>query len=322
MGEWRSTLNRNWPYMITATLISVFLWVAVSADTVEQRSIDTEVVFIMGDPGYVLTEQEPSVQLVSVDFIGGAGDLARLAASRPQIFVSVDSVESLVHEVLLQPDMVRDRDGRELGEAGRNLDVRAVAVRPSEFRLHFQPRGRKVVRVVARVNVTLANGYMIADSPRVEPSAVAIEGPESLVEGIDSVVTGPVQGERLRQTIDVEVPLERPVPDGLVQLSSPSVRVTVPVEPRLERAFPGIPLSVRGAASGSRVEPSLVDVRISGPTSAVEAVRPEALSPRVELSGPADYGVALPLVLPAPGPYMTITLDPDSARVVRGGGTN
>ena len=34
MSEWRSILKINWPYMMTATLIAVFLWVAVSADTV------------------------------------------------------------------------------------------------------------------------------------------------------------------------------------------------------------------------------------------------------------------------------------------------
>lgn len=317
MGEWRGTLKRNWPYMITATLISVFLWVAVSADTVEQRLIDTDVVFIIGDPRFVMTRQDPPVDLVSVVFTGRAGDLAGVAASRPQIFVSIDSVEAPLIEIELEPEMVKGRGGREL------VDVRAVSVRPSQFRLSFEERSRQVVRVVPRLDVSFANGFMLADSPRAEPGAVAVEGPASVVRGIDSVVTVPVVRERLRETISVEVPLERPLDDRLIELSSARVRVTVPVEPRVDRAFPGIPLGIAGAAArGLRVEPSLVDVSLSGPRSLVEAVRPEALLPSVLLSGPEDYGVMLPIMLLPPGPFVTVTLVPDSARVVREGGPN
>ena len=67
---------------------------------------------------------------------------------------------------------------------------------------------------------------------------------------------------------------------------------------------------------GLRVEPSLVDVRLSGPRSAVEAVRPEALTPRVEVGGPADLGRLLPILLPPPTPFISVVVDPDSARVV------
>jgi YbbR domain-containing protein len=317
MGELRGTLKRNWPYMITATLISVFLWVAVSADTVEQRLIDTDVVFIIGDPHYVMTRQDPPVDLVSVVFTGRAGDLAGVAASRPQIFVSIDSVEAPLIEIELEPEMVKGRGGREL------VDVRAVSVRPSQFRLSFEERARQVVRVVPRLDVSFANGFMLADAPRAEPGAVAVEGPASIIRGIDSVVTVPVVRERLRETISVEVPLERPLDEALIELSSPRVRVTVPVEPRLDRSFPGIPLGIAGApASGLRVEPSLIDVAISGPRSLVEAVRPEALLPQVTISGPEDYGVLRPITLPALGPHVTVTLVPDSARVVREGGPN
>jgi hypothetical protein len=95
------------------------------------------------------------------------------------------------------------------------------------------------------------------------------------------------------------------------------VSVTVSVEQLAERVFPGIPLVVSAAdVEGLRVEPSLVDVRLSGPRSAVEAVRPEALSPHVEVSGPADLGRLLPIILRPPTPFINVIVDPDSARVV------
>ncbi len=107
------------------------------------------------------------------------------------------------------------------------------------------------------------------------------------------------------------------VPDPIMRLSVTSVEVTVSVQPLEERVFPGIPLVVSGAdLEGLRVEPSLVDVRLSGPRSAISAVRPEALSPHVELRSRAALGRPLPILLPAPAPFITVIVDPDSARVV------
>lgn len=315
MAGWRKTLERNWVYMLAGTLLSVLLWVAVSADTVAQQMIPADLVIINGDRHYVLTEREPETDAVAVVFTGRAGDLVGLSVARPQIFVSIDSVESLDWEVRLRPEMVKGRGGREL------IDVRAVSVRPNVLRLHFEPRAQKVVRVAPRVRVTLAAGYTMADSVRAEPGAVAVEGPENAVSRIDSVVTAPVVRDRLRESITVEVPLEQPDARGLVELSSPSVRVTVSVEAVGERVFPGIPVSTLGGG-GFRVEPPLVDVRLSGPRSAVESVRPEALSPRIELTDFSDYDGRFPILLPAPGPFLDVVIEPDSARVVKVGGTS
>jgi hypothetical protein len=312
MADWHANLRRNWLYMVTGTLLSVFLWVAVSANEVGQQTIPADLVIIVTDPGYVLTQREPAIQSASVVFTGRKGDLASLSVSRPQILVTIDSVQSLLLDIPLTPAMVTGRGGRELGE------VRAASVRPDRIRLHFQPRAQKVVPIVARLRVRPAEGFTLAESVRVEPAVVQVAGPETAVARIDSVLTAPIVREPLRGSLSVEVPLEQPDPSGLVELSSSKVRVTMEIEPVAERVFPGVPVSVGGAdAVAVRVEPSLVDVRISGPRSAVESVRPEALSPRVELRGPGDLGILLPIVLQPPGSFLEVKIDPDSARVLR-----
>lgn len=317
MEELRGDLRRNWLYLVTATLIAVFLWVGVSANEVLQRSVPTDLVVITTDPDYVLTQQEPSVQMASVVFTGRAVDLDALSVSRPRILITIDSVSSPMEDVALTPAMVKGRGGTELG------DVRPVSVRPEQVRLHFQPRSQKVVPVIPLVRLSLAPGYVRADTVRAEPGAVAVSGPESLVDQIDSVVTNPVTREQLSESISVEVGLEQPDdPDGLVEFSSNRVRVTVPVEPWREQVFRGIPVSVEASGGpGIRLSPAVVDVRISGPESKVMAVRPEALSPRVRISGPADYGRTLQISLPAPGPFLEVVLDPDTTRVIQGEGS-
>ncbi len=308
MDEWRTTFKRNWLYMLTGTLVSVFLWIAVSADTVEQRTLPVDLLVGNNDRRYVLTEQDPTDE-VSVAFTGRAGDLALLSLSRPQILVSIDSVESADSTLALIPSMVQTRGGQEL------VDVRAISVRPNRLSLHFEPRQRKQVRVVPRVEVSLARGFAIADSPRAEPGAVTVDGPQVEVTAIDSLVTLTVARENLREPLDVVAPVEID-PQSHVEVTPASVRVKMSVEPWAERVFRGVPMSLLDAADGYRIEPPLVDVRLSGPSSLVNAVRAGDLVPRVELGEAAADSGALPILLTPPSPFVTVSIEPDSAWLV------
>lgn len=307
MDSWRATLKRNWLYMLTGTLISVFLWVAVSADTVGQQALPVDLLVGNNDRRYVLTEQDPT-DGVSVVFTGREGDLALLSLSRPQILVSIDSVPAPDVEMRLTANMVMSRGGSEL------MDVRAISVRPSRLRLHFERRSRRQVPVVPLVQVTPARGFAIADSPRVEPSAVTLDGPEVLVNSIDTLFTLPITRDGVREPLNVEAPLDFD-PDG-VELTPESVRIRLGVEPRIERVFPGVPVNLVGVATGYRVEPPVVDLRLSGPRGAVNALKAGELVPRVEVQGPVEQPLKLPVVLSLPSSFLTADIVPDSARVV------
>ncbi len=308
MDSWRTTFKRNWLYMLTGTLISVFLWVAVSADTVGQQTLPADLLVGNNDRRYVLTEQDPTDE-VSVVFTGREGDLALLSLSRPQILVSIDTVPAADVEIPLTAAMVKSRGGREL------MDVKAISVRPNRLSLHFEPRSRKQVPVVPVVKVTPARGFAIADSPRAEPSAVTLDGPEDKVNSIDTLFTLPISREGVREALNIEAPLDFD-PNADVELTPERVRVRLAVEPLSERAFPGVPVNVVGSGSGYRVEPPVVDLRVSGPRSAVTALKAGELVPRVEVQEPLELPVKLPIVISLPSAFLTVEVVPDSARVV------
>ncbi len=308
MDSWRTTFKRNWLYMLTGTLISVFLWVAVSADTVGQQTLPVDLLVGNNDRRYVLTEQDPTDE-VSVVFTGREGDLALLSLSRPQILVSIDTVPAADIEIPLTANMVQSRGGREL------VDVRALSVRPNRLSLHFEPRSRKQVPVVPVVRVTPARGFALADSPRVEPSAVTLDGPAIWVNSIDTLFTLSIEREGVRETLNVEAPLEID-PDADVEMTPGRVRVRVAVEPAAERSFPGVPVNLVGVDSGYRVEPPVVDLRVWGPRSAVNALRAGELVPRVDVRGPVEGSLRLPVFLSLPSAFLTVEVVPDSALVV------
>lgn len=312
LADWRATFRKNWLYMVTATLVSLFLWVGVSADKVRQEPISADLVVVNNDRRYVLTGREPAMEVATVAFTGRAFDIGRLDISRPQVLVTIDSVESLVMEKALSPDLVRARGGIELS------NVRAVDVEPDRITLFFQPRSQEVIRVIPRIRIALADGYVLADSVRTEPGAVAVSGPEAIVGRIDSIMTALVSREDVRSSIDIEVPLERPADGDQLELSSSTVRVKVPVEPLAERVIEDVPVSVLGSGDGEfEVEPPVVDIRLSGPSSVVDSARADQFDPRVELSGEAEYGRPQPVQVSSPNPTLEIRVSPDSVRVVR-----
>ncbi len=324
MKDWRRSLRRNWPYMLTGTLVSLFLWVAVSARTQAQQTIGADL-YIDHDPRYVLTGREPALgrlirltpseaklsDAVSVVLTGRAIDLAALSFSRPELFLSIDTVEGAVVEIELDPEDVRGRGGREL------LDVRAVDLEPKRLRLEFEPREGKLVPVAPKIELRLDDGFAVASPLRIEPSVVAVDGPETVIAAIDSVFTRPWVRERVRASIDAPVPLEPPDPQGLVKLSTTSVRVTQRVEPRLERVFADIRLTVEGdLADGLALETAVVAFTVAGPQGAVEVVQGADLEAWVEAAGVSDTVTLLPVLFRAPGPYLEVRVEPDSVRLV------
>ena len=328
MSDWRRSLRRNWPYMLTGTLLSVFLWVAVSARTQDNTTIGADL-FIVHDPLFVLTGREPALgrltqispaqarlsDAVSVRLAGDAIDLTALSIFKPEMTITVDSIAAPIVEVELDPADVRGRGGREL------VGVRAVEVEPSQLTLLFERRDGKVVPVVPRVEISPEPGYALASQLRIEPSSVAVDGPESAIAAIDSVLTRTWR-RQVRRSVDVLVPLEPPDPQGLVNLSTTSVRATQRIEPLLERRFPRVSVSVEGELADSLgLEPGVVDVTVSGPQSTVEALQRGLLRPQVRVAGVTNAGLPLPVLLRPLGPFLEVRVEPDSLRLVIVGGS-
>lgn len=314
MADWRSTLRQNWPYMVTAVLVSLFLWVGVSADKVQQEAVSADLIVINNDREYVLTRREPAMDVVTVAFRGSAFDIGRLDISRPQIIVPIDSVASPVMEMTLSPNLVRARSGREL------TAVQAVDVEPDRITLYFQPRVQKVVRVVPDLRLQLAEGFALGGPVTVEPQTIAIAGPDSAVAATDSIMTAPISRNDVRSSIDAEVPVGRPPGGQLLEMSESNVRVRVPVEPVIERIVENIAVLVPGIGDGEyTVRPPVVEVSLMGPRSLVESIDREALEARIDFRDEGDYGRPLEVRVTPPDPRIDVSVRPDSVRVIRTG---
>jgi YbbR domain-containing protein len=109
-------------------------------------------------------------------------------------------------------------------------EVEVVSVEPAAISLELERRQTLSVALRPVVEGTPATGFVLA-SVRVMPEQVAIQGPESRLDGVDFVETTPISVEGA--TGPIEATVQPVLPDPLLRLlSAVPVQVLVQIEPR------------------------------------------------------------------------------------------
>ena len=110
-------------------------------------------------------------------------------------------------------------------------EVEVVSVEPAAISLELERRQTLNVALRPVVEGTPATGFALV-SVRVVPEQVAIQGPESRLDGVDFVETTPISVEGA--TGPVEAMVQPVLPDPLLRLlSAVPVQVLVQIEPRV-----------------------------------------------------------------------------------------
>jgi hypothetical protein len=150
-----------------------------------------------------------------------------------------------------------------------------IRVEPRLLPLRIVRQAEKEVPVVPRIEGKPPEGYEVIDYG-VVPATVVVVGPEDAVREIRRATTGSIPVEGLMASREIRV---HPVPDadesGRVRVRDADLKVTVRIgirEKPLRRILRGVPVHLRGGAPGVRWKPVSLDVKVSGPTSVVNAL--------------------------------------------------
>src|SRR5438105_1283985 len=277
----RALLLEDWTLKITALLITLGLWYAVTTQrapaTMRLRAVQLE--FIL--PENVDVGNDP-VEEVDVTLEGSQGKLAELSARNLVARADVTSLKPGDRVARLSDNVKMD-----LPEG-----VRVVEVSPRSVTLHLEPVVVRAVPVEARFEGELPEGFERL-GVEVTPPQARLRGPESHVQAIDKAYTETISLAGQRESINMPQTAVD-IPDHKVTPLDPTVSVRVEIaEERSQRHFANVP--VRSAAGGA-VTPATASVTLRGPRSLVEALRPEDVRLVVEVA--ADGSASPHLLLP------------------------
>jgi YbbR domain-containing protein len=197
---------------ILALAISISLWWIVGRDPVVESVITAPVDFRHAPQNLVMTSD--SQLEVQVAITGPERVVRSLKPADVSAVLDLAGVGAGEHTFDLGPRQV---------QVPRGITVSRVM--PSQMHVGFSPSATRIVAVRPRVIGTFVAGYGITDVSS-DPATIAIEGPQSRVNAIDSAITDPVDATGVvgRATFATHAY----VPDPLVRIVHPApIHVTV-----------------------------------------------------------------------------------------------
>jgi YbbR domain-containing protein len=163
-------------------------------------------------------------------------------------------------------------------------EAQITLIDPPSLELEWEDVITRQIPVQASITGQPAEGYVVRGGPEVEPRHITARGPVSVVEVLQFArlaafdVSGLSEGAHKRR-LSIDAP-----PTRVRYLGPAAATVTVTVARRLsERVFAERPVEVIGPAS-ALVVPRSVEVTVIGPPEVVQALKPEQVVPRADLS--------------------------------------
>lgn len=290
-------LFEDWSLKLLALLITMGLWYAVTGQrapaTIRLRGVRLEFL----QPNNIEISNDV-IEEVSLTLEGSQGKLAELDTRNLVARADITQLKPGDRVARLTPQNVT----MELP-----TDVRITAIEPRSVALRLEPVVEREVEVEAHFEGALPPGYM-RRGVQIIPERVRLRGPESHVNAIEKAPTETISLEGQAESltlpqIAIDVHDRKVVPlDALV-----TVRVEI-IEERIEKQFSNVPVR---SATGGQPHPASVSVRLQGPRSVMEKLRPEdvriiieegaegAVRPRLSLPPDAEGRVELVSTTPS-----------------------
>jgi YbbR domain-containing protein len=294
---------RNLGLKVLSVVLALVLWVSVAGQKHAERALRVPVEFQNIPEDLELIGETPS--LADVRVRGPASALSQLRSGDLVVLVDLSTARAGRRMFHLTPEQVAAPTG-----------VRVQHVVPATIGLTFETSVTKSVPVVATVEGEPAPGYVVGQVVAT-PAVVDVIGPESVVRRLTRATTEPVSvngaSGRVRDTVTIGLS------EDTARLSVPrSAVVTVDILPApIERLVTQVPLILRGAAKGMRVQvtPRQISVMARGPGNLVRNLSPQAVPAWIDLSGLERGQYNLPVHVDSTGDYTVTDIEPRHVRV-------
>jgi YbbR domain-containing protein len=236
-----------------------------------------------------------------VKIVGPAEQTVSLRLNGPR-----DIVRSLTPTQML---VIADLSGKEPGERSVQLkvdesflpdNVKVMQIEPPSIRIKLEPNITKRLRVEAKFSGIVPEGRELY-GVEIHPREIEIEGPQSIVGKMESVLTETVSLDK--RDADFYTSVEAEIPQGSLRVNTPRrIELSVKIgEKRQLRRFPNAPVRWIDKSPTGWLLTKTVQLEVFGPKSVVEALRPDNLHVEVETASlPPDVTSITPQVrLPA-----------------------
>ena len=240
------------------------------------------------------TEKQELEFAVAVTFNNLANNLLLMDAQRQSVRLLLSGTPATLETIDLGEISCR-LDLSDRGEGVHTIQVHPAnislpkgvslsALLTSSLIIRMETVFPKTVGVIAVLEGNPAPGFAVA-AVTLKPDRIILKGTATMLAGIDTVKTRPINLESASESFKKEVPLNLP---ETIAVDPPLRIVVAQVEVKdriITRVLEDLPVSGKGTSAGHQIHPKAITLTISGPAAIVNAIETNpAFAVTVDLS--------------------------------------
>lgn len=257
---------------ITALIFGIALWFLVISQKDFQLSLEVPLNFVKIPETLAIASKPPHTLHITVE--GKSWDLIRLEQ------LMQDPNQNAVA-------MVIDMQQAELGSTRIHMDAKNfVAAGFPDIRfvepenqllfvdLDIDTRITRNIPIKSVISFNAAQGYLIADEPKLTPEEVQVSGARNALTRIIDIPTDSLSFDTLRESQKFTIPLDFSSLPSFVNPSDSSITVSVDIQKMDSRTFQDIPVNLIGFFDKGTysLEPKTLSVEITGGVQALDSI--------------------------------------------------
>ncbi len=245
-----------------------------------------------------------------------------------QVEVRVQGPRSVIRELAddkrrLRIDLADGKPGTrtELISAGALNFPRGVVVsriRPNAITIDLDQALTRRLEVAPVLKGSPPPGFEVGEVT-LTPKETVVRGPKNDILQLKQIHTIPIDVSKLSSSVTREVELDfQNLP--LTSLDSQPIVAKITIRPKLQtKTFPDIVVVPYGASNPLRLQPPKVTVTVRGPATNLDLLRPEEITPRINLKNlkPGNYEAKIAVEVPAGLEVVAVSPEKIKVKILR-----
>ena len=277
--------------------------VTLTFETLDSRSVPVSVE-LTGDKNadrwYSVSRTNPSVVTVS-----GAASVVR-SISQARVYSDVSGVSESYMRA--EPYVLLDGEGKEITQSMLTRSSSSITVVTDVYPTKEIPISTDIADVVTG---RVAEGYEVKEIV-IQPEGITVAADQELLEGLNELLIEPVSVEGLSQSFSARAMIS--LLSDFKNVSTEQVYVNVTIgEESVSEWVDNVTLSFVGKAENLQLEWQSADIQVyvTGPRSAVEALKQDGIPVTVDLTGLAAGSYSCELRFPTEN-YPDVSFEPET----------
>ncbi len=298
----------NLPLKIGAVLLAFLLWVHVATNQTYEHIFEIPFSFTNVPDGLLLTSKTP--EHISIKVRGTGKQLFGL----------------MTDDMVYHYDLADYKAGAQVVEmsSAEVIDILSGSyeevelLMPKRVQVRLERSVSRDLPVIAEVEVSPADGYVIMGELKVAPATIKVSGPESVMKKLNHLETEPQSIGGVVESFVAELALQ--IPDSLhLSVADSSVKVSIQVEPRDEQQFDGITVNPPERFNGKRYQftPATLNLAIGIPRSLAGSVQASDIGVSFKIPESPEDSTLVPILYSLPDRVDVIRSSADSVLILR-----